>query len=159
MKQAAYAGEESQLVVFKLGNEEYGISILQVQEIKRMTDITRVPHTPDYIKGVINLRGSVLPVIDLKKRLNLPNDEYTDDTRIIIVNVNDMAVGLIVDGVSEVTSMGADQIDSSQSVTGVEGSGFISGVGKLDNRLLILLNLEVIILGSQEDKLRSSDQS
>jgi purine-binding chemotaxis protein CheW len=159
MKQAAYAGEESQLVVFKLGNEEYGISILQVQEIKRMTDITRVPHTPDYIKGVINLRGSVLPVIDLKRRLSLPNDKYTDDTRIIIVNVNDMAVGLIVDGVSEVTSMGADQIDSSQSVTGVEGSGFISGVGKLDNRLLILLNLEVIILGSQEDKLRSSDQS
>jgi purine-binding chemotaxis protein CheW len=159
MKQAAYAGEESQLVVFKLGNEEYGISILQVQEIKRMTDITRVPHTPDYIKGVINLRGSVLPVIDLKKRLSLPNDKYTDDTRIIIVNVNDMAVGLIVDGVSEVTSMGADQIDSSQSVTGVEGSGFISGVGKLDSRLLILLNLEVIILGSQEDKLRSSDQS
>ncbi|KYZ77273.1 chemotaxis protein CheW [Anaerosporomusa subterranea] len=155
MEQAAYAGEESQLVVFKLDKEEYGISILQVQEIKRMTDITRVPHTPDYIKGVINLRGSVLPVLDLKKRLGLPNGEYTDNTRIIIVNLHDMAVGLIVDGVSEVTAMGTEQIESSQSVAGVNGSSFISGVGKLDNRLLILLNLDTIIIGGQEEKVAS----
>lgn len=158
MKQAVYAGEDSQLVVFKLNNEEYGISILQVQEIKRMADITRVPHTPDYIKGVINLRGSVLPVLDLKTRLELPAAEYTDETRIIIVNVNDMAFGLIVDEVSEVTALGTEQIDSSQSVTGTNSSSFITGVGKADNRLLILLNLEAII-GSQEERLRSSDQS
>ncbi|MDU4959885.1 MAG: chemotaxis protein CheW [Sporomusaceae bacterium] len=150
--QQAYSGEESQLVVFKLGNEDYGISILQVQEIKRMTDITRVPHTPGYIQGVINLRGSVLPVLDLKKRLGLPDSEYTDNTRIIIVNVRDMAIGLIVDGVSEVTALAAEQIDSSQSVAGVDGSHFISGVGKKDNRLLILLNLDTIIVGSQDEK-------
>ena len=71
-------GEEQQLVVFKLAEEEYAVSILKVQEIKRMTEITRVPHTPDYLKGVMNLRGSVLPVIDLKKRLNLPQKEYTE---------------------------------------------------------------------------------
>ena len=152
MQQTAYAGEESQLVVFKLGKEEYGISILQVQEIKRMTDITRGPHTPAYIKGVINLRGSVLPVFDLKKRLGLPDSEYTDDTRIIIVNVHDMAVGLIVDGVSEVTAVGTDQIDSSQSVVGVNDSSFISGVGKADNRLLILLNLEEIVIDNPNER-------
>ncbi len=158
MKQAVYAGEDSQLVVFKLNNEEYGISILEVQEIKRMADITRVPHTPDYIKGVINLRGSVLPVLDLKRRLELPAGEYTEETRIIIVNVNDMAFGLIVDEVSEVTALGTEQVDSSQSVTGTNASGFINGVGKADNRLLILLNLEAII-GSQEERLRGLGQS
>lgn len=153
MKETTYAGVESQLVVFKLGKEEYGVSILQVQEIKRMTDITRVPHTPEYIKGVINLRGSVLPVLDLKKRLCLPNAEYTEDTRIIIVNLDDLAVGLIVDGVSEVTAIAAEQIDSSQSVAGTDGSSFISGVGKLDNRLLILLDLESIINCGQDTKI------
>lgn len=152
MKQAVYAGAESQLVIFKLGNEEYGVSILQVQEIKRMTDITRVPHTPDYIKGVINLRGSVLPVFDLKKRLNLPDSHYTDDTRIIIVNLEDLAVGLIVDAVSEVTAIAADQIDTSQSVSGANNLGFINGVAKLDNRLLILLNIEAIIGINQDIK-------
>ena len=152
MKETTYAGIESQLVVFKLGKEEYGVSILQVQEIKRMTDITRVPHTPEYIKGVINLRGSVLPVFDLKRRLDLPKAEYTEDTRIIIVNLDDLAVGLIVDGVSEVTAIAAEQIDSSQSVAGNVGSSFISGVGKLDNRLLILLDLEAIITCGQDTK-------
>lgn len=152
MTEAAFVGTESQLVVFKLGNEEYGVSILQVQEIKRMTEITRVPHTPDYIKGVINLRGSVLPVLDLKKRLNLPAGDLSEDTRIIIVKMNDLVVGLVVDGVSEVTAITSDQIDSSQSVSSSVGSGFISGVGKLDNRLLILLDIEAIIGSGQDSK-------
>ena len=153
MEQTVYTGAESQLVVFKLGTEEYGVRILQVQEIKRMTDITRVPHTPEYIKGVINLRGSVLPVIDLKKRLNLPDGVFGEETRIIIVNLDDLAVGLIVDGVSEVTAISNEQIDSAQAIAGAAvGSGFISGVGKLDNRLLILLNLETIIGAGTDSK-------
>lgn len=152
MAQAVYSGAETQLVIFKLGREEYGVSILQVQEIKRMIGITRVPHTPDYIKGVINLRGSVLPVLDLKTRLGFPSGDYNDETRIIIVNLEDLAVGLIVDAVSEVTAIAAEQIDSSQSVSAAYNSGFISGVGKLDNRLLILLNLEAIIGCSQDTK-------
>ena len=153
MKQSAYTDAEQQLVIFMLGNEEYGVSILQVQEIKRMTGITRVPGTPDYIKGVINLRGSVLPVVDLKRRLDLPNGDCTDNTRIIIVNVDDLAVGLIVDAVSEVTSISRDQIDCTQSVSGANGSNFISGVGKLDNRLIILLELETIIGCNYDSKI------
>lgn len=150
MTEKAYSHNELQLVVFKLGREEYGVSILQVQEIKRMTDITRVPHTPDYIKGVMNLRGSVLPVLDLKKRLNLPPQEYSDDTRIIIVKVEEITIGIIVDAVSEVLTIGQENIEPPQSVSGGVTANYLSGVGKLDDRLLILLNLETIIGHSQE---------
>lgn len=145
MAEDALVGEEQQLVVFKLAEEEYAVSILQVQEIKRMTEITRVPHTPEYLKGVLNLRGSVLPVIDLKKRLELPQKEYTEDTRIIIVKTNDIAVGLIVDAVSEVTAVRSEQIEPPQAVSGNIGENYISGVAKLENRLLILLKLDELI--------------
>ncbi|SFL72499.1 chemotaxis protein CheW [Pelosinus propionicus] len=152
MLEKSYASSEVQLVVFKLGKEEYSVSILQVQEIKRITDITRVPHTPDYIKGVINLRGSVLPVIDLKKRLNLPQQVLTEDTRIIIVKVDELSVGMIVDAVSEVMTIDQENIDSPDVVAGSVAASYLSGVGKLDNRLLILLNLEEIIGVGQEVK-------
>lgn len=153
MSEKSYSSSEVQLVVFKLGREEYSVSILQVQEIKRITDITRVPHTPDYIKGVINLRGSVLPVIDLKKRLNLPQQMSTEDTRIIIVKVGELSVGMIVDAVSEVMTIKQENIDSPEVVAGSVAASYLSGVGKLDNRLLILLNLEEIIGIGQETKL------
>lgn len=141
---------EIQLVAFKLGREEYGVSILQVQEIKRMTDITRVPNTPDYIRGVMNLRGSVLPVLDLKKRLGLQANEVTDDTRIVIVKVEDLNIGLIVDAVSEVMAIDQSSIENAQSVVSGVAANYLDGVGKLDNRLLILLNLEAIIGVNQE---------
>jgi len=152
MSEQIYSDSEVQLVVFKLGREEYSVSILQVQEIKRITDITRVPHTPDYIKGVINLRGSVLPVIDLKKRLNLPQQVVTEDTRIIIVKVDELSVGMIVDAVSEVMTINQENIDSPDVVAGSVAASYLSGVGKLENRLLILLNLEEIIGIGQETK-------
>lgn len=137
--------KEIQLVVFKLAREEYAVSILQVQEIKRMTDITRVPHTADYIRGVMNLRGSVLPVLDLKKRLGLQPNEITDDTRIVIVKVGDLSIGLIVDAVSEVMTIAQSSIENAQSVVSGIAANYLDGVGKLENRLLILLNLEAII--------------
>jgi purine-binding chemotaxis protein CheW len=152
MSEKNYSSSEVQLVVFKLGKEEYSVSILQVQEIKRITDITRVPHTPEYIKGVINLRGSVLPVIDLKKRLNLPQQVSTEDTRIIIVKVDELSVGMIVDAVSEVMTINQENIDSPDVVAGSVAASYLSGVGKLENRLLILLNLEEIIGVGQEAK-------
>lgn len=150
MSEQTYSSSEIQLVVFKLGREEYGVSILQVQEIKRITEITRVPHTPEYIKGVINLRGSVLPVIDLKKRLNLPQQVATEDARIIIVKVKEISVGMIVDAVSEVMTLGQQNIDSPDIVAGSVSANYLSGVGKLENRLLILLNLETITGIGQE---------
>lgn len=153
MDDKSYSDNNLQLVVFKLGREEYGISILQVQEIKRMTDITRVPHTPDYITGVINLRGSVLPVIDLKKRLGLASQQYTDDTRIVIIKVEEVSVGMIVDAVSEVLAISLDNIEPPQTIIGNIGVNYLNGVGKLENRLLILLNMEAII-GITQDMTR-----
>ncbi len=153
MAENTYMDNDIQLVVFKLGRENYGISILQVQEIKRLMDITRVPHSPDYIKGVINLRGSVLPVIDLKKRLALPPSDYTDDTRIIIVKVEEIVVGLIVDGVSEVTSLSSDSIEPPQTVVSGVSAQYLSGVGKHEDNLLILLNLTAIVgVGAESAK-------
>jgi purine-binding chemotaxis protein CheW len=141
--------EEIQVVAFKLRREEYGISILNVQEIKRLTDITRVPFTPDFIKGVMNLRGSVLPVIDLKKRLGLQEAPYTDNTRIVIVKVDDISIGMIVDAVTEVLTITEDHIDTTKAVSDgnerSESNKFISGIGNLDNRLVIMLNLNEII--------------
>jgi len=152
MSELTYFGNEIHLVVFKLGREEYGVNILQVQEIKRMTEITRVPHSPDYIKGVMNLRGSVLPVIDLKRRLNIPPQEHTEDTRIIIIKVEEIAVGMIVDAVSEVTIINQSDIEPPHTVVVGVTADYISGVGKLENRLLILLRSDVIIGIGQELK-------
>jgi len=150
--EATFSEHEIQLVVFKLGREEYAVSILQVQEIKRVSDITRVPHAPDYISGVINLRGSVLPVIDLKKRLGLPAQEYTADTRIVIVRIEDIAVGMIVDAVSEVTAISRENIEAPQVVAGGVAADYLEGIGKQDGRLIILLDLEAIVGMGQDSK-------
>ena len=128
----------------------YGFNILNVKEIKGLTDITRVPFASDFIKGVINLRGSVLPVIDLKKRLGLQDMEYTDDTRIVVVREDDLEVGMIVDAVTGVITLNGEHIDAAKSVDN-ENSRFITGVGKVEEeRLIILLNLEAII-GLQDE--------
>ena len=145
--------DEVQVVAFKLRNEEYGFSILNVQEIKGLTDITRVPFAPDFIKGVINLRGSVLPVIDLKRRLGLEDTPYTSNTRIVIVQYEDVSVGMLVDSVTEVRTIKGEDFDTTRSITASNDSGsrFISGIGKVDGRLIIHLNIsEVIGLSSEE---------
>ena len=140
-----YVDNEVQLVVFRLANECYAVSILSVKEIKLMTDITRIPHAPEYFKGVINLRGSVFPVIDLKRRLCLPlDDNYTDDTRIIMVRIDDTFVGIIVDSVVEVTNVDKSMIEAPQAVTSDINNKYISGVAKHNEELLILLNIEAI---------------
>ena len=137
--------ENLQVVAFKLRNEEYGVSILNVQEIRNLTDITRVPFAQDFIKGVINLRGSVLPVIDLKERLGLEQTPYTQDTRIVTVTVGDLHVGMLVDAVTEVLTLTAKPIDAKKAVNGKELTQFLSGIGNIDGRLIIMLNLEEII--------------
>ena len=139
-----YNLNEIQLVVFKLASEFYAVDILKVKEIKLMTNITRVPHSPDYYKGVINLRGSVFPVIDLKKRLNLPDNEYTDETRIIMVRIEDTFVGIIVDSVVEVTTVDEKVIEPIQTGNIEVNNKYLSGVAKHNEELLILLNIEAI---------------
>ena len=137
--------EGIQVVAFKLRDEEYGLSILNVQEIRNLTDITRVPFSADFIKGVINLRGSVLPVIDLKQRLGLEQMPYTEKTRIVTVTVDDLHVGMLVDAVTEVITIDEKPVDPKKSLNGKENGKFISGIGNMDGRLIIMLDLHEII--------------
>ncbi len=134
-----------QVVAFKLRDEEYGVSILNVQEIRNLTDITRVPFAADFIKGVMNLRGSVMPVIDLKQRLGLEQTPYTDNTRIVTVAVDDLQVGMLVDAVTEVLTIKTKPVDAKKAVNGKEITRFLSGIGNMDGRLVIMLNLEEIV--------------
>jgi len=132
------AEELLQLVSFKLGKEEFGLDIQSIQEINRMVDITRVPNSPDFISGVINLRGQVIPIVDLRKRFKFPQKEYDKDTRIIIVEVNRMVVGFVVDAVSEVIRISKNITEPPPPIIAGIGSEYIVSVAKLENRLIIL---------------------
>ncbi len=134
-----------QFVEFKLGDEDYGIDILQVKTIERMMPITRVPKAPQFVEGVINLRGEIVPVIDLKKRFDLPLSETTDSTRIIIVSIDDITVGMIVDSATEVIQLSQDDIEPAPPITGSIDANYLDGVGKIDGRLLILLNVAKLL--------------
>ena len=137
--------EDVQVAAFKLLKEEYGVNILNVQEIKVLTDITRVPFAPDYIKGVINLRGSVLPVIDLKRRIGLEDAPYTDATRIIIMKIGEFSIGMIVDAVTEVLTISGRDINAAKDVSDNTSNRFVSSIGNIDARLIIMLNLDAIV--------------
>ena len=139
------ANNSRQIVVFKLANEEYGIDILRVREIKQYSSITRVPKAPHYVKGVVNLRGDVIPIVDLRKKFNLPDAEVTDSTRIIIVNVEDITIGLIVDSSSETLDISKDSIEDAPDSIGSVEQGYINGIGKVGTRLVILLDVSKII--------------
>lgn len=142
-----------QFVEFKLGQEEYGIDILQVKTIERMMPITRVPKAPRFVEGVINLRGEIVPVIDLRKRFDLPITETTENTRIIIVSVDDITVGMIVDSATEVVQLDQDSIEPAPPITSSIDSDYLDGVGKLDDKLLILLNVEKLLKPQEIDEL------
>ena len=137
--------EDVQVAAFKLLKEEYGVNILNVQEIKVLTDITRVPFAPDYIKGVINLRGSVLPVIDLKRRIGLEDAPYTDATRIVIMKIGEFFIGMIVDAVTEVLTISGRDINPAKDVSDSRSNRFVSSIGNIDARLIIMLNLDEIV--------------
>ena len=135
-----------QLVIFNLGVEEFGVNIMQVQEIIRMPDITRIPRSPDYIKGVINLRGKIIVVMDLDRRFGMKETEMTDESRIVVVDIEGTIIGLFVDSVSEVIRLKGSNIEHTpEIITQKINADYLKGVGKMEDRLLILLNLENII--------------
>jgi purine-binding chemotaxis protein CheW len=147
-------GELLQLVSFKIGKEEYGVDILNVQEINKMTQITKVPNAPEFVEGVINLRGRVIPVIDLRTRLNLAKKEHDKDTRIIIVEVDNATVGFIVDAVSEVLRIPVSITEAPPAIVAGIDSEFIKSVGKLEDRLLILIDLNKILSAENKEDLK-----
>lgn len=135
-------GEVLQLVSFQLGPEEYAIDILGVQEIIRVVEITHVPNAPHFVDGVVNLRGKVIPIINLRTRLGLSAVEPTKDTRIVVVEVAHLILGFIVDSVEEVLRLPEEFIEPPSSTGGA--ADFHKGVGRVDGRLLILLDLELL---------------
>lgn len=138
--------EEKKVIVFALGNEEYGVEVEKVKTIERMQPMTRVPKAAAFIKGVINLRGVVIPIIDLRSRFGLPESEYTDNTRIIIVAAGDYEVGLIVDAANDVIDLDEERIDNPPEVVGGIKAKYLRGIARVgEQRLLVLLNLEQVL--------------
>lgn len=149
----AFAKEAEQLVVFVLGNEHYGVEIGAVNTIIRMQEVTAIPRTPDFVEGVTNLRGSIIPVIDLRRRFGLPTAEHTKASRIVVVEAADQIMGMIVDEVAETLRLPADAIEPPSAVIASVDAEYLRGVGKQDNRLVILLNLDKVLTEKQFDTL------
>ena len=145
---------EIQLVSFFLGEEEFGADILMVQEIIRMQPITRVPNAPHFVEGVINLRGKVIPIVDLRKRLHVKGEEDQRKIRVIVVDVESKITGFIVDSVSQVLRISKSTIEPAPSIvmTGID-SDYITGVSKLGDKLLILLDFNNILTKGEQKKL------
>ncbi|MBN2238691.1 MAG: chemotaxis protein CheW [Dehalococcoidales bacterium] len=153
---------ETQLVIFDLASEFYGVDIGDVQSIIEMQTITRVPGAPSFVEGVINLRGSVVPIVDLRKRLDLNIGDQTKESRIVVVNIAGRDVGVIVDAVTEVLRIPYSIIEPASSMITDSGSDYLRGIAKLENKLIILLDLDKVLaiiknndpsgLGSTEDE-------
>ncbi len=134
-----------EFLTFTLGAEEYGVDILKVQEIRGYDTVTRIPEAPDFIKGVINLRGTIVPVVDMRLKFKLGKAEYNEFTVMIILNVARRVVGMVVDGVSDVMQLTPEQIRPAPEFGSAVNSRFITGLGAFDERMLILVDIEKLM--------------
>lgn len=150
--------ESEQLVVFRLANEFYGVDIGAVNTIIRMQEITAIPRTPDFVEGVINLRGSIVPVIDLRKRFGLPIGEITKASRIVVVEAGQQMIGMIVDAVAETLRLPSNAIEPPSPVVTSLDTEYLRGVGKLEDRMVILLDLEKVLSNSEVESLAKLDK-
>jgi purine-binding chemotaxis protein CheW len=151
------SGEFVKVVSFHLGNEEYGVDIAQVQEIIRMVEITHVPRAPRFMEGVINLRGQLIPIIDLRTRFSMPRIDQTKSTRIIVTEIGNKRVGIVVDSVSEVLNIPLEQVEDAPDMIAGVGTEYIQGVGKVSDRLIILLDLTMVITGEEKAELETAE--
>ena len=131
-----------QMVIFKLNNEEFAVEVASVEAIIKLQAITKVPHAPDFVMGVTNLRGNIVPVVDLKKRLNLPESKTGEETRIVVALLQESKVGMIVDAVSQVTEIDDAQIEAAPQYSTSIDTSFIRGIVKVEQELVIMLDLE-----------------
>jgi purine-binding chemotaxis protein CheW len=135
----------NEFLTFTLGSEEYGIDILKVQEIRGYEQVTKIANTPDFIKGVVNLRGTIVPIVDLRIKFNLGSVEYNQFTVVIILNVKGRVVGIVVDSVSDVIALSNDQIRAAPEFSGELESDYITGLGTVAERMLILVDIEKLM--------------
>jgi purine-binding chemotaxis protein CheW len=148
-QQMGFSNDGSQYLTFTLGDEHYGVDILRVQEIKGYTTVTRIPNTPEYIKGVLNLRGTIVPIIDLRSKFGMPKIDYTRFTVIVVLVIKDRVTGIIVDAVSDVLNIAAKDIQATPQFGANVKVDFINGIGKNGDKLVSLLDVDQIL--SSED--------
>jgi purine-binding chemotaxis protein CheW len=146
-------GSEQQLVVFTLSDESYGVDIAKISGIERMHEITKVPRTPNFVQGVINLRGRVIPVVHLRKLFRLPEGEITKETRIVVVDIGGQQIGVQVDEVTEVLTISTEAIEPASSIMTSADSDFMLGIAKLDEKLVILLDLDKVLSNKENAQL------
>ena len=146
--------QEIQVVGFYIGTDEYALNIAKVREIQAMTDIRKMPKAPSFVEGVINLRGHIVPIIDLRKRFDLPPLADHHQSKILIVDFNRNLVGMVVDNVSEVIRLFSDQIERAPDVFSYNiGSQYVQGVAKLEERLIVLLDIEKLLSFDEQNQL------
>ena len=138
-----------EFLTFALGGEEYGVDILKVQEIRGYDTVTRLPDAPDYIKGVVNLRGTIVPVIDMRLKFRMADAAYTALTVMIVLNVADRVIGMVVDSVSDVVRLPAEQVRPAPEFGGGIDRQYLTGIGTLDERMLILLDIERLMTSTE----------
>lgn len=141
--------EGSEYLVFTLGKEEYGIEILKVQEIRGYDHVTSIANAPSFIKGVINLRGTIVPIVDLRLKFNIGEASYNQFTVVIILNVLQRVIGIVVDGVSDVISLADDDIRPSPEFGGALDTRYLQGLGTLDDRMIILTDIEKLLTSKE----------
>lgn len=147
-----------QIVVFELAKETYGVAISDVYEIIRMVEVTKIPKTQHFLEGVINLRGRIIPVVDLRKRFGLQSEEVEQLKRIVVVKIDDDTVGMVVDAVSEVLQIESSQVEGVSSLVSSQvDTEFISGIAKVDNRLIILLDLGKVLTTKEKMELKTAE--
>jgi purine-binding chemotaxis protein CheW len=146
---AALTQSGGEYLTFTLGREEYGIEILKVQEIRGYEAVTKIANAPEYIKGVVNLRGTIVPIVDMRIKFHLGKVEYNQFTVVIILNIADRVVGMVVDGVSDVMTLGADQVKAAPDFSATFDTEYITGLGTVDERMLILVDIEKLMASSE----------
>lgn len=151
--------QKDKFLTFTVGNEDYGLEIYHVTEIIGIQKITEVPDMPDYVKGVINLRGKVIPVMDVRKRFKFEEREYDDRTCIVVVNINDTFIGLVVDTVKEVSDIPETQIEPPPALSEGNQQMFIKGLGKVDENVKILLDVDKLLHHKELEKVGAAAQS
>ncbi|TDL83312.1 chemotaxis protein CheW [Peribacillus frigoritolerans] len=147
--------KQMKMIVFQLNHEEYGISVDKVRSIEKIQTFTRVPGTEPFVKGVINLRGIVTPIIDLRTRFNLEQKPFTDSTRIIVASLDQFEVGLIVDAANDVIDLALDEVESAPEVVGAVEADYVEGIAKIGRRLMIILDLNKVLAADKTFALQS----
>jgi len=157
-KEASLQADEAQFAVFRVGGEEYAIDIMRIMEIIRPQKVTRIPKAPEFVEGIINLRGKVVPVLDLRKRFGIdPEDADRKKIRIVIVKMAGRVLGVVVDEVTEVIYLKSDQVESTPEAVKGAGADYLKGVGKVGDRLIVLLDMDKVLSGDEMMKLHAAE--